>query len=196
MQTETDPRRRGRWTLVALGVLFVGPLALAWTLYMGGYWKPGAGANNGVLLQPVVTLPRTPQPLAAGGSTEGGYLLGKWSLVHLVDSDCAAACTEALVTTRQVRLALGREIERIQRIAYVAGAALAPDPTKHPDLIAVRLRDAAGDEIAAGLRSHGGGKRYYVVDPLGNLILGYDLDAPPADLRDDLKKLLRLSRIG
>lgn len=196
MNTPESHSNRGRWILVALAALFVGPLAIAWTLYMGGLWKPGAGANNGVLLEPVVTLPRVAMPLAAGGVTEGGYLLGKWSVVHFADRHCDAPCAEGLITTRQVRLAMGREIERIQRVLFLAGGASAPDSAQHPDLTIIELQHEAGAEISAGLDLHGGADRYFLVDPLGNLILGYALGSPPADLRDDLKKLLRISRIG
>lgn len=187
---------RGRWAIVALGLLFIGPLVVAWVLYMGGLWKPAAGANHGVLLDPVVTLPRAPQPLAAGGVTEGGYLLGKWSIVHYADGACDSGCAAALLQTRQVRLAMGREIERIQRVIYLRDSAAIPDRAQHPALLTVTLRGDAGRDIAAALGRAGGSTHYYVVDPLGNLILAYDLDAPPADLRDDLKKLLRVSRIG
>ena len=196
MQTETPAPGRGRWTLVAMALLFIGPVALAWILYLGGIWAPGAGANKGELLDPVVTLPRTAQPLAGGGVTEGGYLYGKWSIVHFADRDCDEDCAAALLKTRQVRLALGREIERIQRVAFMRGGAVVADPAQHPELLVVELDFEAGRAIASALERVGGGDRVYIVDPNGNLILAYGLDAPPADLRDDLKKLLRVSRIG
>jgi len=36
----------------------------------------------------------------------------------------------------------------------------------------------------------------FVVDPLGNLMMRYDVRADPKGLREDLKKLLDLSHIG
>ena len=38
--------------------------------------------------------------------------------------------------------------------------------------------------------------RLYLVDPLGNLMMSYERDAPVKGLLDDLKKLLNLSHIG
>jgi hypothetical protein len=38
--------------------------------------------------------------------------------------------------------------------------------------------------------------RVYIVDPLGNLMMSYPSDAGPGDLYDDLRRLLRVSRIG
>ncbi len=191
-----DGEHRGRWQLVAMALLFIGPLAVAWTLYLGGLWRPGAGANNGDLIEPVVTLPRTPQPLLDGGSTEGGYLYGRWSLVHWVDQPCDDTCRDTLYKTRQVRLALGREVERIDRVAFVTATDSGDLGPGADALLAVRLAGPAGEEITGALSAGGGSKRIFLVDPLGNLILSYPRDVDPADIRDDLKKLLRVSRIG
>lgn len=192
-----EARTKGRLTLVALALLFIGPLAIAWALYMGDFWRPGAGVNHGQLLEPVQTLPRDPQPMPGDGVTEGGYLMGKWTVVHFADGQCPQECKDALVKTRQVRLALGRYLDRIQRVLYVNGAAPEQQATAiHPDLLTVLLAGETGDTISALLRAKGGGENFYLVDPLGNLILAYPLDTPHADLRDDMKKLLRVSRIG
>lgn len=195
MKTDTVKPGRGRLTLIALAVLFVGPLAVAMLLYKGGLWTPGAGANHGQLLQPVLTLPRDPQPLAGGGVAEGGYLLGKWSIVHLADGGCDERCAQALIKTRQVRLSLARYIERTQRVVFLNDTTFSGEAA-HPDLLVVRLADAAGGEILTALEASGGADYVYIVDPLGNLILSYPLDGQPGDIHDDLKKLLRLSRIG
>jgi len=38
--------------------------------------------------------------------------------------------------------------------------------------------------------------RIYLVDPLGNLMMSYPIDADPSDLSKDIGRLLRASRIG
>jgi hypothetical protein len=40
------------------------------------------------------------------------------------------------------------------------------------------------------------GAAVWVVDPLGNLVLRYDLDETPQAVLDDLRKLLKLSKLG
>jgi len=187
---------RGRRTLILMAVLFIGPLAIAWTLYLGGIWRPGAGANHGDLIQPVITLPRDPQPTIAGGSTEGGFLYGRWTVVHLIDGECDEACVAAVYKTRQVRLALGREIERIDRVLFLLTTTEPALGTGDEDLLIVSPVGSAGTQIIDALNANGGSQRIFLVDPLGNLILSYPRDGNPADIRDDLKKLLRLSRIG
>ena len=195
MQAERNRQGRGRLTLVVLAVLFIGPLAVAMLLYKGGLWTPGGGVNHGELLQPVPTLPRDPQPLQDGSIADGGYLLGKWSIVQFARDDCDDRCGQALIKTRQIRLALARYIERIQRVVFLSDTALA-DTSAHPDLLVVQLRGEAGAQIRSALQANGGPERVFIVDPLGNVILSYPLDGPADDIHDDLKKLLRLSRIG
>ena len=185
-----------RRTLIALAFLFLGPLAVAWTLYLTGLWRPGAGVNHGELIQPVILLPRNEQPTVDGGVTEGGYLYGKWTLVHLADENCDELCRLSVVKTRQIRLAMGREIDRIDRVLFLHNA---PNPefgAEQPDLLVVSPTGAAGGQIVDALNANGGAGQIFLVDPLGNLILSYPQDGDPADIRDDLKKLLRLSRIG
>lgn len=187
---------RGRGTLIAMGLLFLGPLALAWTLYLTGVWKPGAGANNGELIDPVVTLPRDAQPLADGGVSEGGFLYGRWTLLHYVNGACDDSCVAAIYKTRQIRLALGRETERIDRVLVLRGVATPQLGPAAEDLLIIEPAGPAGAQIVEALDENGGDSRIYLVDPLGNMILRYSRDGTPADIRDDLKKLLRLSRIG
>ncbi|MDH3588582.1 MAG: hypothetical protein OEQ74_04190 [Gammaproteobacteria bacterium] len=189
-------QHHGRRMLVLIAFLFIGPLVLAWTLYLGGLWRPGAGANHGELLQPVISLPRDPQPTIDGGTTEGGFLYGRWTLVHLIDGECDEACVAAVYKTRQVRLALGREIERIDRVLFLLTTSEPALGTGSEDLLIVTPMGSAGTQIIDALNANGGTQRIFLVDPLGNLILGYPRDGDPADIRDDLKKLLRLSRIG
>ena len=37
---------------------------------------------------------------------------------------------------------------------------------------------------------------YYLIDPHGNLVLYFSPDIDPRDMVDDIKRLLKLSRIG
>ena len=41
-----------------------------------------------------------------------------------------------------------------------------------------------------------GGEHYFLVDPLGNLMMHYDLSVPARGLMKDLQKLLKVSQIG
>jgi hypothetical protein len=61
----------------------------------------------------------------------------------------------------------------------------------------VTLRDDRLSELLDSKRPTGiapGG--YYLVDPLGNLVLYFSPETDPSDMVEDIKRLLKQSRIG
>jgi cytochrome oxidase Cu insertion factor (SCO1/SenC/PrrC family) len=190
--------RRSRWQLLLLFVLFFGPLAMAWVLYYGsGGWRPEGRSNHGVLIEPPTPLPETALVLADGSSTEPDVLRHVWTLLYVDDGVCAEACQEALYRSRQVRIALGKEIDRVQRLYLYRGDKidLASD---HPDLIVAEANSPGGLDLVAAFPPDERPDRdnIYLVDPLGNLMMRFPLEDDARDILLDLKKLLKLSRIG
>jgi cytochrome oxidase Cu insertion factor (SCO1/SenC/PrrC family) len=197
--------RRQRRILIGVALMFFAPLALSFYLYYGKYWHPGARVNAGELIDPARPLPALALPLAAaapGGAmqTNPQFLKGKWTFLYLQHGRCDAECRRHLYDTRQVRLALDREMDRVQRVFI--GDSDCCDLTEllsaHPDLIAVRA-SAADEPLLALLPQRSGAldsHRIYVIDPLGNLMMFYAADAKPKGMLEDMKRLLRLSSIG
>ena len=201
MNTHPDSRRRARLGLIGLAALFFVPLALSFYLYYGTSWRPEGGAQHGELIDPARPLPAASLQQADGTTTGADFLRGRWHLVYIGDGGCTATCRDALVKSRQVRLALDKDIGRVGRVFLYEGPA--PDPVllsaDHPDLAAASL----SGESAAGLRAAfapGPGPAaadcLYIVDPLGNLMMRYPPDATPRAILTDLERLLRLSHIG
>ncbi|MEJ2515777.1 MAG: cytochrome oxidase assembly protein [Gammaproteobacteria bacterium] len=189
--------KRGRsWQAWLLAAMFFGPLAVAWFLYFDSGWRPGSTTNHGQLVSPAVPLPAVSLPTPAGGRTDAGLLRDTWSLVYVDQGRCGPPCRDALHDSRQTRLALGRRMDRLQRVYLYTGQA--PDPAfiadEHPDLVVAALSGPDAEALAAALPNSSEG--FWLVDPLGNLMMGYAPDAEPKGMLEDLKKLLRISRIG
>jgi len=193
--------RRQRRVLIGLALLFFAPLGLAFYLYYGhGTWHPGARVNTGELVQPPRPLPALPLPLWGAGNTPENFLKGKWTFLYVSHGPCAQVCRNALYETRQVRVALDRDMNRVQRVFLAAEDCCDPKTLReqHPDLTTVRL----GVETAPLLTiiQQGAGAntedRIYIVDPLGNLMMSYAPNARPKGMLEDMKRLLRLSSIG
>jgi cytochrome oxidase Cu insertion factor (SCO1/SenC/PrrC family) len=140
--------------------------------------------------------------LADGRTAAGDVFMHKWTLLYVGSGSCDARCREALYDTRQVRLALDRDMARVQRLFVASGPCCDEGFLRdtHPDLITVRDDAAAAPLIAqlpaADAMSADGAGRVYLVDPLGNLMMYYPPDATPKGMLEDLKRLLRLSHIG
>ena len=152
--------------------------------------------NKGELVQPVRPLPLAALPLVGGGVTDTQVLRRKWTMLYVQRGPCDDDCLRHLYDTRQVRTALDREMNRVQRmfIADENCCDLQKLRDLHPDLIIVRAGQPVEPLLA--LLPAPNSDRTYLVDPLGNLMMFYAPDSKPKGLLADMKRLLQLSQIG
>jgi len=188
----TDTRRSsGRVQFLIIAAVFFGPLLFAsWLYYQGDALQPDSRANHGALLEPIVSLQD-----AVPESPIHAHRL--WLLVYANDQVCDEGCLAGLYTIRQSRLMLGKEMDRLARV-FLHGD-LPPDTLlladEHKGLIALQdpaLRAVLDNKKPDTLEAGG----YYLIDPHGNLVLYFSPDINPRDMVDDIKRLLKLSRIG
>ena len=191
--------------LLLLASLFFGPLLLAsvWYGHADRWPLPEQRANHGQLISPPQSLAGLQLQDLQGRPLAGDGWQGRWLLVYPGLPTCDAECENLLYQTRQVRTALGKETERVQRIYLLAE--VPRDPARlealrglHPDLLLAVL--ASPETVAqfpeADAATLWSGQQLYVVDPLGNLMMRYGATQEPKDILTDLKRLLRLSHIG
>lgn len=206
MTNQSVQDRRQRRVLIGVALLFFAPLGLAFYLYYGrSAWHPGGRVNAGDLVHPARPLPSLALPLwsadgaVAAGNTEPNFLKGKWTFLYVGAGRCEDACLGRLYDTRQVRIALDRDMPRVQRV-YIAEPGCCDARylrEQHPDLIALRASPAAAPLLALLPNRDGAAQpRVYLIDPLGNLMMSYAPDAKAKGMLQDMKRLLRLSSIG
>jgi cytochrome oxidase Cu insertion factor (SCO1/SenC/PrrC family) len=203
---KTTPTGRSRLSLVLLFGIFAAPVVLAWLLfYAFPEWKPSGTTNHGELVEPLRPLPAFQLRPNSGDPIDETFLRGKWTLVYLHSGGCGEDCVQQLYKVRQVRLAQGKNIDRLQRLMFwdsegVSSAATAELATHFPGLVIVPLEERerrdlhavfALDELAPQLAG-----RLYLVDPLGNLMMYYEADTEPRGIVKDLEKLLKWSGLG
>ena len=186
-------RKSGKLQLLLIAAVFLGPLIIATWLYFGGTsMQPAARSNHGTLLEPIVNLGEV-----LPDSKIGALGPGHWRLLFADLETCGERCRQSLYTLRQSRLMLGREMDRVVRVflhgetppdtLFLAevheGLMTAEDTALH-----TVLSNKKPDALPAG--------GYYLIDPLGNLVMYFEPDIDPGDMVDDIKHLLRLSQIG
>ncbi len=195
--------KRGRIKLAVIFAAFLGPLLAAFVGYygLGRTFAPQGRTNHAPLVAPAIPLKPFANFAVDGARFDAESLRHKWSVIHLLARRCDAGCEKSLYNTRQTRLALGRDAKRIRRILLSANRDLLTRlAAAHPD--AVRLLESAGglqNQLAPLLQTRHPGAdadAALLVDPLGNLMMIIPATLDPALLLKDLKRLLKLSRIG
>ena len=186
------PVSKGRLQLALIALVFLGPLGVASWMYLSGKLTPDGTSNHGALLAPIVNL---------GDALPGNPLIaiadGQWLMLYASDEACLEACRDALYRLRQSRMMLGREMGRVSRV-FLHGET-SPDTVflegEHPGLKAINdkgLREFLEQKRPQDLAPGG----IYLLDPLANLVMYFPPDLEPRDMVEDIKHLLKLSRIG
>ena len=169
--------------------------------YYSGASLPEGRINNGQLLSP---------PIDAGklGVTYDYQPFNietierDWMIFQFIKGDCSSICDDAAYVARQANIALNRESIRVSRF-------LLSDSDKNFDilekykplnhatygkssLIAKEFENQNINPFEEG--------SLFIVDPLGNIIMFYgpkeDKNENFKQILEDLKKLLRVSKIG
>ena len=188
---DTSGRPRARLQLLLVAVVFLAPLAAAvWLYYAGHALQPEGRTNHGALLDPVRNLADDHPGIRQLGA-------GRWLFIYMQGGPCRQSCLDALHTLRQSRLMLGKDMHRVLRV-FLHGETT-PDKvllaTEHEGLELLR-DDALQRALLAALDRDLSPGGFFIVDPLGNLVMYFPPDLRPRDMVDDVEHLLELSRIG
>ncbi len=193
-------RWRSRAIIIAVFLLFFLPILVSWYLVFFTDYKHDAksGTQHGILINP----PRQLEDIALKDPLSGKItsLHGKWAMFMIVNADCDHGCTENLYRMRQIRLAMGKEMHRVQRASYMADI----NVSRKADKI---FADYAGQLLLSSSDTDDGflstfiidGEVYdhaiFLIDPFGFLMMVYPETTDPSGIIKDLKKLLRISKI-
>lgn len=168
--------------------------------------RPVESTNYGQLIQPQRPVPSTadlPLTTLEGASFDLASLHGKWILVSADEAACPESCVTKLFILRNSHASQGKNVERLARVWFLTDDAAIPeqvmiaykgtnmlraDPEK---LVAFLAPKATPAEREAALKAP-----MWIIDPLGNLMMEFPANADPISVRDDIRKLIRNSRVG
>ena len=192
-----ESAKRSRWKLYLVIAICAAPLLFSYLAYY--VIKPTGRTNYGTLIDPrLYPMPTLHSVLQGGGPEELSAYKGKWIMLQVSTSDCPTKCKTALFAMRQLRLMQGKDMDRIERVLLI--------PDQNPmDTTLIREYDGThilrvdAKAINAWLPAEPETTiqdRLYLIDPLGNLMMRYPVDADPYKVKNDLVKLLKASSIG
>lgn len=143
-----------------------GPLLLAVSMYFLGLFLPEERQHGGELLSGQHITAWQLQGLEADQQPH-------WKLLFTIPERCDVDCEQLWAKLSNLHIALGKDRERVQLW---------------------RISPQDGDIHTTQLAQLG--EAIWIVDPLGNLVLRYRPGEFPEHLLRDLRKLLKISRIG
>jgi hypothetical protein len=199
----TRNKRRAQFLLLA--ALFMAPVIAAWVAwkYMGSHGV-AMTTNAGTLISPARSIEVPALSTLDREPLSDQYLRGRWTYVIFVpESGCGEECQRQIFYTRQVRTSVNKDMFRVQRLLVTRrqpGQALVDQlSSEHSDLQVALVAPADWSGLVAQFRigsQEDGVQRFYLVDPLGNLMMAYEPGVPPKGVLKDLRKLLKISQIG
>ncbi len=173
--------------------VFAAPLLGAYWTYK--HWRPAATMNYGELISPK-QLSEAKLTLTDGTPYVPASARGKWLLLIVDSGECASTCEHKLYLLRQLRLALGKHQDRIER-AWLVDDRVKPRPALIAEYPGTWLVDAADSDLLRQLDAQTSPRDYlYLVDPLGNLMMRYSKEPDPRRVLNDLNRLMKVSQVG
>lgn len=179
-----NPVYRGRIILVGLVLLFSLPAVIAKTV-LSQHWYQSGVTNKGELIEPVTHF--------SSLGLDNPYEHKQWQLGYVVPAQCDEFCQQQIFLLGQSHVALGKYQTRVAPVLLVTeGSDVSVLEQSYSTLVVNEQFDELVDQ-----------SEYVIVDPLGQLVMRYpkveqqtELVAQSKGLLSDLRKLLKLSRVG
>lgn len=198
-------RRKPLLVFFLLFLIFIMPIILASIYFKESGKFHDKTINYGELIQPPRQLAELALKDVNGKTIPQQTFHGKWLFLYVNPGVCKQACQTELYNIRQVRLATGKNMDRIQRAIVTFTKPKADSGLQQllqgeyaGTIFAVaepqqfkKVMDGVDTTKLAMTEGY-----LYLVDPLGNIMMEYPLNANPSRILQDLQKLLKVSQIG
>lgn len=184
---------RSRLILLGVALVFIIPILVSWYLvFFSDFKKGGGGTQKGELISPVIPLGE-PEVFNLKSKTIES-INGKWTLLFFVENECNQLCEDKLYQLRQIRLALGKDRDKVDRLlvsknkqqwsqytnSFNGQKYIDPTSRDYNRLIK-KFNDYAGLDL----------KATYLIDPYGFLMMKYPQDDNPMGTIKDIERLIK-----
>ena len=184
---------RSRLILLGVALVFIIPILVSWYLVFFSDFKKGdGGTQKGELISPVIPLGE-PEVFNLKSKTIES-INGKWTLLFFVENECNQLCEDKLYQLRQIRLALGKDRDKVDRLlvsknkqqwskytnSFNGQKYIDPTSRDYNGLIK-KFNDYAGLDL----------KATYLIDPYGFLMMKYPQDDNPMGTIKDIERLIK-----
>lgn len=192
--TETKAKKRSKTPLL-LVLVFVLPVILA-KLALDNDWFNRGATNRGELINPTLDFNLILQESSVPADDP------KWHVLFVLPEQCEQKCENALYSLNQIWIALGKESDRMSPMVIStpnSDSSKVGELMTHETILLLKTDDNNVKKVFKDVATDG----IFLADTLGNIMLRYPTNEEKQqavmqsrDILADLRKLLKLSRIG
>ncbi len=189
----------GRLKLLFIILIFIAPFIYSYILINENNLENKLITSNyGKFVDPIISINHISYIDFSNNKINSNSLNGRWTLIHYIDRHCDSSCLSNIHLLRQVNTALGKDMNRVQRILLIdkfyENDVINSIKKEYPYLLIAKNKLNKLHNIIKNIKDND--TDIFIVDPTGNIILKYNQDFNGKKLLKDLKKLLKLSKIG
>ncbi|MDB4040335.1 hypothetical protein N9489_02680 [Methylophilaceae bacterium] len=189
-------KNKGKLTLIGISLLFFIPIITAWYLvFYTDFMQGSKGVEHGKLISPVVSIGTIK---AKEISTMNEVVIDKkWILVFMQNKMCAESCEERLYQFRQIRLALGEDRDKVDRLVILnkenylnelknsySGQKYIDNSFMNYQFLVTKFKDLYSGKVSP----------IFLIDPYGYLMMQYPKETEPKGIIKDIERLIKNSK--
>jgi cytochrome oxidase Cu insertion factor (SCO1/SenC/PrrC family) len=166
---------------------------VSWYLvFFTDFKKEDGGTQKGKIISPVISLGELEVYDIKNDTVSS--INDKWTLVFFVESECNQFCEDKLYEVRQIRLALGKDRDKVDRLLVSRkiqsweafsdsfnGQKYIDPKSKDYERLVKKFEEYPKFDTSGT----------YLIDPFGFLMMKYKLDANPMGTIKDIERLIR-----
>lgn len=184
---------KSRITLIGLILIFFLPILLSWYLvFISDYKNKIGSVENGDLINPVVKIGEI--NVVNIKNRQISYISNRWTLVFFVDKECNDDCQKKLYQARQIRLALGKNIDKVDRLLISKKSIDWTNMAENysgQKILEIGMKDYERVQNSFNLISDFSFNSFYLIDPYGFLMMSYPENSEPKGIIKDIERLIR-----
>jgi len=189
-------KNKGKLTLIGIFLLFFIPIITSWYLvFYTDFMHDAQGIQHGKLISPVISIGAIN---AKEISTMDEVVIEKkWVLVFIQNNLCNEFCKERLYQVRQIRLALGEDRDKVDRLVIFnqindlnelkdsySGQKFIDQSFMNYQGLVKKFNDSYADKK----------NPIFLLDPYGFLMMQYPEGTEPKGIIKDIERLIRNSK--
>jgi len=189
-------KNKGKLTLIGIFLLFFIPIIASWYLvFYTDFMEDSQGIQHGKLVSPVVSIgPIKAKEISTMNDVE---ITKKWVLVFIQNNVCGKFCNERLYQLRQIRLALGEDRDKVDRLVIInqindlnelkdlySGQKFIDESFKDYQFLVKKFNASNLDKT----------NPIFLLDPYGFLMMQYPKGTDPKGIIKDIERLIKNSK--